>query len=99
MHIPVLIEPVEGNGFRARGGEPLALSAEGATEEEALRRLREQIDDRLASGTRLVSLQVPARGNPWTEFAGMFKDDPHFDEWQEAIAENRRKADADPDVP
>lgn len=31
--------------------------------------------------------------NPWLEFAEMFKDDPYFDEWQEAIAENRRKAD------
>ena len=31
MKIAVLIEPVPGNGFRAKGGEPLAMSAEGAT--------------------------------------------------------------------
>ena len=34
MQIPILIEPVAGNGFRSRGGEPFALSADGATREE-----------------------------------------------------------------
>ena len=29
MQIPVLIEPVAANGFRARSGEPLPLTAEG----------------------------------------------------------------------
>ena len=29
----------------------------------------------------------------------MLKDDPLFEEWQAASAENRRKADADPNVP
>src|SRR5262249_44958762 len=99
MQIPVLIEPVAGNGFRARGGEPLHLSAEGATEQEALHKLRQEIDRHLAAGARLVGLEVPARGNPWAEGAGMFKGDPLFGEWQQAIAENRRRADADPDVP
>jgi three-Cys-motif partner protein len=42
---------------------------------------------------------LPVASNPWTEFAGMFKDDPYFDEWQQAIAENRRNMDADPDIP
>ena len=31
------------------------------------------------------------------EFAGMFKDDPLFDDWQKAIAEYRRQVDNDPD--
>jgi hypothetical protein len=29
MQIQDLIEPVAGNGYRARGGEPLDLTAEG----------------------------------------------------------------------
>ena len=45
-----------------------------------------------------VTVPDTGPGNPWIEFAGMFKDDPYFDEWQEAIAENRRKADQDPDI-
>lgn len=31
MQIPILIELLPGTGFRSRGGEPFALSADGAT--------------------------------------------------------------------
>ena len=41
-------------------------------------------------------MEVPA-DNPWLAMAGIFRDDPTFDEWQEAIAENRRRDEADPD--
>jgi predicted RNase H-like HicB family nuclease len=99
MEIPVLIERVEGNGFRARGGEPLGLTTDGATPEEALGKLQQLLKDRIAAGARIVPLEVPGADNPWRTFAGMFKDDPLYDEWQQAIAENRRRADADPDVP
>jgi hypothetical protein len=101
MQIPVLIEPVAGNGYRARGLEPFGLSAEGATREEVVAKLKEQLQDRLRQGGELLSLNVAesAVANPWVEFAGMFKGDPYFDEWQEAIAENRRKIDADPEIP
>ena len=39
MRISVLIEPVPGNGFRVERGEPVALEAEGATRDAALRKL------------------------------------------------------------
>ena|SRR5438093_263744 len=94
---PVLIEPIAGNGYRARGGEPLPLCAEGATREKALAKLKEQLQARLSNGAELVPLEVPASPNPWVEFAGMFKDDPLFDDWQKAIEEYRREVDADPD--
>ena len=99
MQIPVLVEPVAGNGFRAQTGEPLALSAEGATADEALNRLHELVNQRLAQGARLMSLNVPAADNPWIQCAGMFKDDPYFEDWQRAIAEYRRQVDEDPDRP
>ena len=89
MEIAVLIEPVPGKGYRARGGEPFGLEAEGSTKEEALRKLRELIASRIKGGAELVSLNVPAGGNPWVSFAGMFKDDRLFDDWQAAIAERR----------
>jgi hypothetical protein len=101
VQIPILIEPVAGNGFRSRGGEPFALSAEGATREEVLAKLQQQLQSRLRNGTEVVSLDMKEGvvTNPWVEFAGMFKDDPYFDEWQQAIAENRRKMDEDPEIP
>ncbi len=96
MQIPVLVEPVANNGYRARVGEPLGLSADGATREEALARLSEQVADRLRSGTQLVTLQIPAapEANPWVDFAGMFKDDPWIDDWKKSVAEYRRKKDS-----
>ncbi len=101
MQIPILIEPVAGNGYRSRGGEPYALSAEGATRDEVLAKLRAQLEARMRGGAEAVSLEVagPAAGNPWVEFAGMFKDDPLFDDWQKAIAEYRREVEEDPNYP
>jgi len=101
MPIPILIEPVAGFGFRSRGGEPFGLSAEGATSAEVLAKLREQLVVRLREGAELLSLDVPERleGNAWVECAGMFKDDPYFEEWQQAIAENRRKIEEDTEIP
>ena len=31
------------------------------------------------------------KSHPWLEFAGIFKDDPSFDEFVEAMAEERRR--------
>jgi hypothetical protein len=98
MQIPVLVEPVAGNGYRAKGGEPFGFTAEGATREEALRKLREQIDSRLSSGAQVVLVEVPAKDNPWLRMAGWLdKDDPRVKEWEQIIQENRQKADEDPD--
>lgn len=89
MDIPVLLEPLPGKGYRARGGEPFALEAEGATKEEALLKLRDLIAARIQSGAEVIRLNVPAVDNPWVAFAGIYKDDPLFDDWQAAIAERR----------
>jgi hypothetical protein len=92
MVIPVLIEPIEGGGFRALAGSPLMVSAEGPSQDEALSRLRDAIRLKLAAGSILVPLDVPpAEENPWVKYAGMFRDDPLFDDWVEAMAENRRR--------
>jgi hypothetical protein len=96
MQIPVLIEPVAGNGYRA---EPLTLRGEGATQEEALAKLQEQLQRRLGQGATLVSLHIPAQEHPLAKVAGLFKDDPDFQEVKEIIAENRRQMDADADIP
>ena len=98
MKIPVLIEPIANDGFRATGGPPFEVTAQGTTPEEALARLREAIDRRMAVGSVLVPLEITTtEENPWIAVAGIFRDDPLFDEWQEAIAEYRRKVDEDED--
>jgi hypothetical protein len=100
MQIPVLVEPVKGNGYRARGTEPFAISARGTTRKDALAKLRAKIQTRLKSaGSELVGLEIGLDPQPGLEFAGMFSpDDPLVQEWIEIIAENRRRMDEDPDV-
>ncbi|HLO88180.1 MAG TPA: hypothetical protein VK203_24685 [Nostocaceae cyanobacterium] len=44
---------------------------------------------------RKLTQQPPGENNPWVEFDGIFKDDPLFDEFVEAMARNRRELDAE----
>ncbi len=99
VKLPVLIEPIDNKGFRAKSGEPLGLMAEGPTPEEALRKLQELLAARIAAGGRVVQIDLPASDHPWLRGAGMFKEDPLFAEWQQAIAERRKQIEEDPEVP
>lgn len=99
MQIPVLIEPIARNGFRARGIEPFAVSAKGATREEALAKLRAKIERRLKKGAEVVGLEVGAPSDPWMEFAGMFKDDPWIEDWKRSVEEYRKKVDENQESP
>jgi cytochrome P450 len=38
---------------------------------------------------------IPEAENPWMKYAGIFKDDPQFDEMLEDIAAHRKALDAD----
>jgi hypothetical protein len=97
VRIPVLVESVSGNGFRARGGEPLALSAEGTTRGEAIARLKRMIADRLAVGAELISLEVETMGPSLAPAPGWSEGDPLLDEWQEAVKSYRHQVENDPD--
>ncbi len=80
MQIAVLVEP-SANGFRARAGEPLPLSADGSTADEAVHNLRLAMDNRLKNGTQLRSVDI-ASENPWLALAGMHDpNDPLVQEW------------------
>ena len=54
MKIPVLIEPVKDNGFRASGLGPDEVVGEGRTDTEALLNLREAIESRIRAGAKLT---------------------------------------------
>lgn len=97
MQIAVVVERMKGNGYRARSAEPFAVTARGPTRDEAIKKLRDRIQKRLKKGTELIGLEVDPQQHPWMRFAGMFKEDPLFDDWQKAIADYRRQVDKDPD--
>ncbi len=98
MQIPVLLEPVAPNGYRARGIEPFAVSVKGATREEALAKLRAKIEKRLKKGAEVVGLEIGTTPDPWMEFAGMFKGDPWIEHWKRSIEEYRKQVDEDPNT-
>jgi predicted RNase H-like HicB family nuclease len=70
----------------------------GATKEEALTSLYERLSERLAKA-EIVSIKIepPKAEHPWMKFAGMYKDNPLFDEVQAYIEADRRKLDAEMD--
>lgn len=99
MQIPVLIEPVAGNGYRARSLIPDAITAEGKTDTEALQKLRERIQEQLAAGARVAYLDIAFEEHPLLRAAGIFQpNDPLVQEWKQIMAENRRKDDEGPDL-
>ena len=100
MEVPVIIEPISGNGYRATGagGLSIGLTAEGATEAEAIARLAEQVQTRVNAGARLMELSVAADAAPWKQDAGYLRDEPLYDLWREAMEEYRRKLDEDPEA-
>jgi predicted RNase H-like HicB family nuclease len=98
MQIPVLIERVGRNGYRASGLEPFAVSAKGSTRAEALAKLRAKIEGRLKKGAEIVGLEIGADPHPWMEFAGMFKGDPWIEDWKRSVQEYRKSVDEDPNT-
>ncbi len=100
MQIPVLIEPIENQGYRVSGGPGLEFVAQGTTPDQALAGLRAEIERRIAAGAILTNLEVgPTAGNPWIACAGSLENDPTYDEWQREIAAYRREIDESPEGP
>ena len=99
MKIPILIESTSEQCYRATAGEPFEVSVEAETPAAALEKMKHLIDHRMAQGARIVALDLPDDANPWLEGAGMFRDDPLFDDWQRAIADYRREANKMTDLP
>ena len=60
VQIPVIIEPVAGNGYRVTGAGGLSVgqTAEGATAAEAIDRPADQVRVRLNAGAKSAELNV-----------------------------------------
>ena len=94
MTVEVFIEQLPSGGYRATVLGSLGGTAEGATEQQALARLRQLTQDRLTQGKIVVlDLAQPAPTNPWLAMSERFCDDAMLDEVDEAIAAYRRELD------
>jgi predicted RNase H-like HicB family nuclease len=98
MEIPVLLEPLPDGGFRARSGDPLDLTAQGDSLDSALRNLRDLIETRIASGSLLTTIEVPSASAGRHPGAGMYRDEPLFDNWRAAIDNYRQEIEEDPEI-
>jgi hypothetical protein len=67
--------------------------------EHDLAKLKSRLDRLPADDDSAMNDATNKSGNPWLKGAGMFRDDPLFDDWQRAVAEYRRAVDANPDAP
>jgi predicted RNase H-like HicB family nuclease len=97
MRILVLVEPLEGGGYRARGGEPFGFTAEGKTPAQAIEKLRELIAGKLRNGAQLTHLEIHAPENPLLPMQGMYDpNDPEVQGWLQAMQDYRREVEEDP---
>ncbi|WP_293123893.1 type II toxin-antitoxin system HicB family antitoxin [Okeania sp. SIO1I7] len=99
LNYPVLIEAIETGEYRATILGWPECQAIGKNRDQALIQLRQIVTARLEKA-EIVSLEIerPKPEHPWMKFAGMFKDDPDFDEVQAFIEEDRRQLDAEMEV-
>ena len=72
------------------------FSVEAPTREKAIRCAQAAIESRLAQeDIVMVEVEPEERPNPWVEMAGIFADDPTWDEFQAEIEKYRRELNAE----
>jgi hypothetical protein len=98
MEIPILLEALPANGYRATSLTPTRLSAEAPSREEALQQVGRLVREQLAHA-EIVQLNVPVSGerHPWGPLGGTWSSHPDALEFEQYLREYRRQVDADPD--
>src|SRR5258708_32185010 len=95
MNSTAIVERTSDGRFRAVISQPFAIESEGHTADEAVHRLRDLAVERLAAA-QVIQIDIPQREgpHPWARWAGVWKDNPDFDDYVANIAEYRRNVDA-----
>lgn len=94
MRYDVLLTKDPQNGYTARPLLAPEISVTGTTEAETLARVRAALAQ-FHSQSRIVQVEVPdTDDDPWLRYAGMWKDDPDWDEFLADIEQFRREIDA-----
>ncbi len=74
------------------------LTVEGATEEEAISKVKSALEAQLARG-KFISIEVDSKTEsneavPQMKYAGIFENDPTFDDFMEKLALIREESNA-----
>jgi predicted RNase H-like HicB family nuclease len=94
----ILIEPIP-LGYRASALTLADAVTTGKTKDEALALMKALLTKRFTKGVEIVELEIAAdkdnqsneENNPYLKIAGVFKDDPTFDDWIQEIQNAREK--------
>ena len=92
MSLTVLIEPSLSGGFRAATGGPIPMEVHAASRDEALDKIKSMLRLRAADGAVFLDLES-SNDHAFSDRIGFLKDEPLFDEWQQAIQEYRDQDD------
>lgn len=93
MQYTVLIQPQHNGNFEAVIPAFPMFRSTGTSEEEALSRLRSSMSD-LLQKSRITSIEIGQQEkspDPWLEMAGMWREDPTWDEYQGLIKKHRKR--------
>lgn len=97
----IIVENGKRGQYRARVlGWPETV-VQGTSRQEVLTMIRQRIAERLAQ-VEIVPFEIESTslsGHPWMKFAGMFEDEPMFEQVLEDIQEYRKELDANEQVP
>ncbi|MFQ5628617.1 MAG: type II toxin-antitoxin system HicB family antitoxin [bacterium] len=94
MTLSVFIQPKSGERYLASVLGWPDFIVEAKTKEDALKKVKTEMDQKLSKG-EIVRLEYePANdAHPWMKFAGMWKDDPTFDDFLNEIEAYRQELD------
>ena len=74
----ILLEPETDGQFTATVAELPTVKVTANSRQTALDEIKQMLSKRL-SDVEVVSVSIPTE-DPWIKFAGIFKDNPYFDE-------------------
>ena len=91
--------PLENRTFVASIVEFPHATANGATEQEAIDKLKSILDNQFRNG-KMVTIEIdlpikksPEKSDPWIDNIGIFQDDPTFDEFLSEVNAYRNEID------
>jgi hypothetical protein len=94
--IPISVEQQPNGQWFAQVLGWTDCQAEATSREAAIVGIQQTLNDRLTlMDVVFIDLPTPPAEDPWMKHAGMFKDEPLFDQVLEEIATYRRELDAD----
>ncbi len=92
MMCDVLVEQEQEQTYTATLLTGPRLSVSAATREEALGKLRHNLERRLAKAEVVtIEVDLPHQPNPWVRLAGIYKDNPLFEEFLAEMEADRRE--------